>query len=283
MKMPLIGLLLLSVAVICGCQVPSNKVKTLVPGKDTLEEAVVALQGRTNALKPTEINGTCKLEYVDEDGNWRGGAMAFDMKLWLEPPYNLHMQISVTLGPQGMVFLGTNQEAFWLSIKPEVNTYWYGYWSDMPDVAEMELNPWVVSESLGVILFAQNETWELTNREGVDVLTCTESSSGQMTKRLYVDTRQYQPTKIEYFDTVGDVAVVARMGYYKVVDAQNLFPTRIYVTQHSDGQKIGQASFHLQDGRARRFQEKHRRRVFQLDEEPRGYDHVVDVSSLSSM
>jgi len=281
MKTWFIGVMLLSVAVISGCQSPSGRVTKLAQGKDTLEEAVSDLLEQAKALTPTQIKGTCRLDYLDEDGTWRESS-AFRMKLWLDPPYNLYVQIAVTMGPNGKIFLGTNQEAFWLSIKPEINTYWHGRWNDMPAVTDMKLNPGIVLESLGVIQFAQDETWTLANHEGMDVLTCTESSSEQVTKRIVVNTKKYQPSKILYYDDLGNVAVSADMGRYKVVGGQ-ILPTLIYITQYSVDQEIGRATFHFEEGRGRRSEELHRHAMFQLNVPTTGYDEIIDVSSSGSM
>ncbi|MCP4452098.1 MAG: hypothetical protein GY809_11595, partial [Planctomycetes bacterium] len=183
-----------------GCHGPLRG--KVVPGKATFQDAASALQAQAEGFEPTQINGTCRLDYPDEEGKWRR-TTPFRMKLWLEPPHNLHVQIIAAPGPEGKIFLGTNEQAFWLSIKPEINTYWFGRWDDVSGVTDLELNPRVVLESLGMIQFVQGETWALENQKRSDVLTCSERETGRLLKRSHVATKTYQMAKIEYYDVLG--------------------------------------------------------------------------------
>jgi hypothetical protein len=271
--------LLLSVLGLAGCHGPLGRGK-IVPGKATLEEAVSTLQHQAEGFKPTQINGTCKLGYRDQGGKWKR-TTAFTMKLWLEPPYNLHVGITAMPGPEGKIFLGANQEAFWLSIKPEINTYWYGRWDDLPDVSDvtqLELNPRVVLESLGMIQFAPHETWQLESLKRQDVLTCRESATGQLIKRFYVATKTYQMAKIEYYDVLGDLAAAVEMERYKVLDGKNSVPGAIQVSRYASGKLEGRVKFALNRGVLRQFTEKIRARMFQPVAATAGYDEVIPVT-----
>lgn len=271
--------LCLCIAGLSGCHGVLGR-QARVPGKGTFEEAAGALQARAEGFAPTQINGTCKLSYRDSEGKWRR-LPSFTMKFWLEPPHNLYWVGNAAPGPEGKIFLGANQEAFWLSIKPEINTYWHGRWDDMPDVTDLELNPRVVLESLGMIEFDPDETWTLENQKGMDVLTCQETASARLVKRLYVTTKDYRLAKIQYYDDWGDVAVTVEMERYRVLDGKNFVPTGMRVSRYVQGKLDGRVTFTLRQGVLRQFTERTRVRMFQPTV-PTGYDQVIHVTGSGS-
>ncbi|MCF7972392.1 MAG: hypothetical protein K9N55_01110 [Phycisphaerae bacterium] len=275
------GVLLLTLAGLSGCMGPLGRGRQMASGKASLEDAASALQTQVQSFEPTQINGMCKLGYRDEEGKWRK-LPSFNMKLWLEPPYNLCLQSTAVSGPEGKIFLGANQEEFWLSIKPEINTYWYGRWDDVPDVTTLELNPRVVLESLGMIEFAPHETWRLENQKGLDVLTCTDTVSARVIKRLFVTTKSYQLAKIIYYNDLGDPAVVVDLERYRVLDGRNPVPTGIRVTRYGGGHPEGRVTFNLTQGVLRQFTDKTRARMFQ-PVTPTGYDQVIHVTRFGSI
>jgi hypothetical protein len=264
---------LLSVVGLTGCHGPLRG--KVVPGKATFLDAARVLQSRVDGFEPTQITGTCTLDYPDENGKWKR-TTPFTTKLWLEPPYNLHVQIIAAPGPQGKIFLGANQQAFWLSIKPEINTFWHGRWEDVSGVMDLELNPRVVLESLGMIQFALDETWELENQKRMDVLTCTDTASGRLVKRFHVATKTYQVAKIEYYDQWGVLAVAVELKRYKSLDGKNAVPKGIRVSRYASDELQGNVTFAFTDGVLRQFTEKHRARMFQPIT-PTGYDEVIPV------
>ncbi len=265
---------LLSVVSLAGCHGPLRG--KVVPGKATFLDAARALQSRVDGFEPTQLTGTCTLDYPDEDGKWRR-TNPFTMKLWLEPPHNLYVQIIAAPGPQGKIFLGANQEAFWLSIKPEINTYWQGRWEDVSGVTDLELNPRVVLESLGITQFALEETWTLENQKRMDVLTCKETETGRLVKRFYVATKTYQVAKIEYYDQWGGLAAAVELKRYKVLDGKNSVPTGIRMSRYARDELQGHVTFALTDGVLRQFSDKHRARMFRPIQSTAGYDEVVPV------
>lgn len=269
--------LLLGVLGLSGCRGFLGRGK-IVPGKATFQEAASALQTQADEFEPTQINGTCKLSYRDRDdeGKWRR-LPSFTMKFWLEPPYNLYWVGNAAPGPEGKIFLGANQEAFWLSIKPEINTYWFGRWDDATDVTELELNPRVVLESLGMIQFAPHETWQLESQKRVDILACKDTESARLIKRLYVTTKTYRLAKIEYYDELGEIAVVVEMERYKVLDGKNAVPTGIRVSRYAWGELEGRVTFTLKQGVVRQFTDKTRARMFQPIT-PMGYDRIIPIT-----
>ncbi len=275
------AVLLLSAMGLGGCSGHFRRDQVPVTGEATLEGAVSQLQAQAEAFKPTQINLMCKLSYWDEEGKWRN-LTGFNMKLWVEPPYNLYLVGNAMPGPEGKIFMGANQQEFWLSIRPEINTYWHGRWDDMPDVTNLELNPKVVLESLGLVEFAPHETWQLDNQRGVDVLTCTDVTSAQVTKRLFVDTRKYQLKKILYYDTLGQVAVVVDLERYRVLDGKNSVPTGIRVGRYVQGELEGRVTFTLRESRLIKVTEKTRVRAFE-PATPRGYDQIIPVTRFGAV
>ena len=271
-------MLCLGVLVLSGCHGLGNgRMRTL--GKETLDESIHTLQNQVDGFAPTQINGTCKLSYRDEEGKWRR-MPGFTMKFWLEPPYNLDWVGNAAPGPEGKIFLGANQEAFWLSIKPEINTYWVGRWEDLTDVTALELNPRVVLEALGMIQFAPHETWQLENKKGQDVLTCTNTATGRLIKRLTVTTKTYRLAKIQYYDDWGEMAVVVELERYKALDGKNSVPTGLRVSRYAGGKLDGRVTFTLKQGVLRQFTDRIRARMFQPLKSTDGYDEVVDVTGM---
>ena len=52
---------------------------------------------------------------------------------------------------QGNIDLGCNTEEFWLGIKPEISTYYWGRWDRALDRGLMPFNPRVVLEGIGLV------------------------------------------------------------------------------------------------------------------------------------
>ncbi len=275
--------LLLSMAVLGGCAGHFRRERIPVTGEATVEQAIARLQAHSQTFRSTQINLMCKLSYWDEERKWRN-LTGFKMKLWLEPPCNLYLVGNAVPGPEGKIFMGANQEEFWLSIRPEINTYWHGRWDDMPDVTRLELNPKVVLESLGLVEFAPHETWELDNQRGVDVITCTHVTSGRVTKRLFVDTRKYQLKRILYYDTMGEVAVVVDLERYRVLDGRNSVPTGIRVGRYLYGELDGRVTFTLTESRLIQVTEKARDRAFKRKPvASQSYDQIIKVTQFGSL
>jgi hypothetical protein len=149
------------VLMLAGCVDPVSGPNMNAPGKETLAQAIAALESQADKIKPLQLNGQCHLGFLDEAGKRR--EHNFSYKLWLDPPYNIYLQSRAVPGNRGLIYMGSNAEEFWLSIQPEINTYWWGRWADVEESPFLQLSPRVILEALGIVAFGNPEQWRLTH------------------------------------------------------------------------------------------------------------------------
>lgn len=202
------------ILILVGCAPEIRKPVEICPGKGSVAEAVSALQSHSQNIVPLKANGQCLLEYYVE-GKRKPQKEKFSVKLWVNPPVEIYLQGDITLVPKAIV-LGSNEEVFWLSIRPkEISTYWWGKWSEQDSSETLMINPKTLLEALGIAAVDVQGNWSLSNEGAFDILTKRER--GVVIKKIYVYSCDYLVRKIEYFDVYGQVAGVAELDKYKQV------------------------------------------------------------------
>ena len=203
-----------AILILVGCAPEVRKPLEICPGKDSVAEAVSALESHWQNMVPLKANGQCLLEYYIE-GERKPHKEKFSVKLWVNPPVEIYLQGDATLVPKAII-LGSNEREFWLSIRPkEISTYWWGKWSQQDSSETLMINPKTLLEALGIAAVDAESNWSLSNEGVFDVLTKRER--GVVVKKIYVYSCDYLVRKIEYFDVHGQVAVVAELDKYKQV------------------------------------------------------------------
>jgi hypothetical protein len=122
--------------------------------------------------------------------------------LRFDPPARIYLQGSLTAVPKAVV-LGSNEEIFWLALRPkEISSYYSGRWQDVRDFEGLVMSPRIVLESVGIVSVPGAEPnpalWKLENKGPYDILT-QRDESGRPVRRS-TSMRAITPFTIEYFD-----------------------------------------------------------------------------------
>jgi hypothetical protein len=260
-----------------GCWGHGGKRPETCPGKVTVEEALTTLRSYVSQARPLKINGQCRLGFVDDTNEKR--EYNLPVTLWLAPPYDIFMRGQATMGPQGVVSLGSNQQEFWLSIKPDINTYWWGTWKEASRAGSLQVSPKVVLEALGMVEFKDPSRWRLENRDGYDILSELDDTDA-VVKRIIVNPCDYLVYKISYLNEYGETAVVVDLDGYKKLNKGFSLPTRVQITNYLEGEKTDWVRLSLMRSgiEEREFSEQQRERLFAPPKRLRGYDRVIHVT-----
>ena len=134
--------------ILAGCGPARRKPLQVCPGKDSAAEALSALRLHSQNVTPLRATGRCRLEYYTEERR-KPHKEAFPVRLWVNPPAEICLHGDVAFDPRGLV-LGSNNDEFWLSIRPKISSYWWGRWSRNNNVQQLILSPRVVLEAIGI-------------------------------------------------------------------------------------------------------------------------------------
>lgn len=226
-----------------GCQPPQMpEPLPLCAGKRTIEEAALALAVQREQLAPLQATARCVMEWKDQNNRTR--RESFDARAAFMPPERVYFR-----GDKfGEIRFGANESEFWLRIKPELDTYWYGTSRLAQRCADvLMINPANLAEALGLVEI--DSSWELFHRDGWDLLT--QRDNGRPIKRLYVDGCGYRVRRIEYYDRNAQVAAATELANYQNVDADLTVPATIRLMTIDQGLEESSAQIDLRN--IRRF------------------------------
>jgi hypothetical protein len=266
----------------CVTQPPKPKLQ-VCPGQATAAEALQTLTTRAACAVPLWANGRAVLTYHAPDKK-KPERQSLDIVLRLEPPARVYIQGNITAVPKAVI-LGSNDEEFWLALRPkEISSYYIGRWEDVRDFEGLVLSPRVVLEAVGLVPDAQRHygigpgaepnavSWTLENKGPYDILTRWDET-GCMVKRVHIYACGYSVHKIEYFDGRGKVVAVAQLGGYKPVVEGFEVPTRIdVVSTQPDGRKDS-IVMNIGPVKTKEFTEQQRQFLFRPPDTDR-YEHV---------
>lgn len=255
----------LGILLIGGCATEPQKQKLQIcPGKATAAEALQTLTARAHSAVPVWANGQAVLTYHAPDKK-KPERHSLVIEFRFDPPARIYLQGSVTAVPKAVV-LGSNEEKFWLALRPkEISSYYLSRWQDVPDYEGLVMSPRIVLESVGIVSMPGSEPnaaqWRLENKGPYDILT-QRDESGHPVRRLHVYACDYTVHEIEYFDHRGKVAAVAQLGGYESVVPGFQVPTQIdVVSTRPDGRKDS-VVMELRNVRTKPFNEKQREGFF---------------------
>jgi hypothetical protein len=247
------------------------------PGKANVVEALEALHQQSKAAAPFKANGQCRMGFVMESGKTR--QFNLPANVWVNPPSEVYVQGQATLGPQGRIFLGTNDLEFWLGIRPEISTFWWGAWSKAAGTQDLPISPRAVFESLGIAAsdpcLADPSRWSLSTLSDQDVLTWSDGM-GRPVKRLFMERCDYRIARIEYLDQAGHVTVGVELKRYEQVAKGFLVPSRISIVAFAKGRRTQWAALNLDSFMGKNYKEEFRQMYF-VRPEPRGFETVIEV------
>ncbi len=229
-----------AILIFAGCAPKIREPVEVVPGKESVAEALSVLKARSQEAVPLLAKGRCVLKYFDEDKKERKESLPM-VRVVVNPPVEIYLQGDATLVPKAIV-LGSNEREFWLALRPkEISTYWWGQWSEQVSSEGLTINPRTVLEAIGVVEIKAEENWSLSNEGAFDVLTRREREV--VIKKIYISGRDYLVKKIEYFDSNGQAMAYTELGNYKEVSEGFFVPALIKLIAY--GQNNGEESLNI--------------------------------------
>lgn len=263
------------ILVLAGCESRIRLPTKVCPGKDSVADALSALQSQSQNVVPLRASGQCRLEYYVE-GKKKKQRENFDVKLWVNPPVEIYMQGDKALVPKAIV-LGSNERAFWLSIRPkEISTHWWGYWAEQNMSEGLVINPRTLLESLGIGELETQQDWSLSNEGPYDIIT--KRRRGGIIKKTYIYCCDYRVRKIEFFNPDGRAVAGAELDRYEEVSDGFFIPSLIKITTYA--QETGESSLSitldLKSINPATITEPRRNVLFRLPK-PRGFTNVYRI------
>lgn len=261
--------------ILAGCESRILKRMDICPGKTSISDALATLRSHSQNITPLKSDGQCRIEYYVE-GKKKPQSENLSVKLWIDPPHNIYLQADKAVIPKAVV-LGSNEDEFWLAIRPkEISRYYWGKWSDQDTSEGPMLNPRTLLEALGIWEIDTEQDWSLSNEGAFDILSKKEH--GVVTKKIYIYSCEYRIRRIEFFDSKGRPVAGAELDKYQEVSDGFFVPGVIEVT--SQGQKTEDSfsiTINLQSIKPAEITEQRRKLLFKRQEKPRGFKHVRQI------
>jgi hypothetical protein len=212
---------------VTGCTPKVRETLEICPGKRSATEALAALRSNSENMVPFKARGKCHLKYYPE-GKKKPQSESFDVQLWVNPPAEIYFQGDKPFIPKAIV-LGSNEERFWLAIKPkEISLYCWGNWSDQQSSEGLAINPRTLLEALGVGDVESDQQWSLSSERAFDVLTKRDRDI--VTRKIYIYNCDYRVRKIEFFSSTGRVVARAELDDYREISEGFSVPMVMKVT-----------------------------------------------------
>ncbi|MHC4702069.1 MAG: hypothetical protein ACYTFQ_16005, partial [Planctomycetota bacterium] len=156
--------------ILAGCAPEMRTVKEICPGKRSVDEALAALQAQAQNAVSLKASGQCRVE-LPVEGKKKPQKENLDVRLRVNPPSQIYLWGDKPLVPNAVV-LGSNEEEFWLAIRPkEISRYVWGRWDEQGSAGRLVINPRTLLEALGMSEVDPREDWSLSNEGAFDVLT----------------------------------------------------------------------------------------------------------------
>jgi hypothetical protein len=240
------------------------------PGKESIAEAAAILSLQRQNVQPLQAGANCVFHYTDDTGKPQSKEVKA-VAVRFVPPDRVLFRGSVF---GDVVGFGANENEFWLRVKPDLDSYWWGTRDQAEQCHEtLLINPYNVIEALGTV--EVNTAWQLSYRDGSDILTLS-GDDGTLIKRVFVDACDSLVRRIEYFDGEGLLKAAADLSDYTAGEQGLIVPSAIAVTQYRYGIPEGSVEITLKQIRPFVPQDKHRR----LFERPgrEGFEHLYRLN-----
>jgi len=257
-------------AVLGGCAPVRQRIVEVCPGAQSARQALSLLKSNWENAAPIKANGRARIRYYD-DGLHKEN---FPVKLWANPPAEIYLQGDVAFDAKGIV-LGSNEDEFWLSIKPKKVSTW-GRWSRQACFKGLIVSPRLMLEALGIVEITADGNWSLSKEGAFDVLS-KRNNRDTIVKRIYVDSCDYLVRKIEYFDADKPVAV-AEMDKYREVAVGFFVPAGVKIVAYAadDSENSISMTISLSSIKSTSFTERQRNRLFTRPS-PQGFKHIYEI------
>ena len=262
----------LGVLIFAGCTIEAPKPVQVVPGKESVTEALSVLKARSQNAVSLLARGRCVFEYYDPEKKKRKKEQLSVIVL-MKPPVEIYLQGDATFARKPII-LGSNEREFWLLMSPKgISTYWWGVWSEQESFEGLLINPRTLFEALGFLEIGAEESWSLSNEGVFDVLT--KQNRGVVIKKMHISKLGYLISKIEYYDSKGRALALAEMKNYKEVAEGFFVPASIKIityNQNGGTEPLG-ITLNLKTIKPKEFTEG-QKRLFERPP-PQGFDHIL--------
>ena len=238
--------------VLVGCAPQARWPQRICPGKDSKAEALSILTERSQNLMSLEAKGRCIWKHFTEGK--KSGKESFAIKVWINPPSQIRLHGDVAFNARGLD-LGANDDEFWLAIKPEHDSYYWGNWSDANLLGDVMLSPQLMLEAFGAGRIEDEQAWSLSSEKGFDRLS--KLSNGREIEKIYIYNCDQVVSKIEYLNDNGQVIVEVGLGKYKKVKDGFLAPTSIKIVSPTQGEEINIFDIKLNSIKPKEFTREH--------------------------
>ncbi|MFC1765935.1 hypothetical protein ACFL6U_28140, partial [Planctomycetota bacterium] len=232
------GLCLLGVCLLLlgapGCDIDGAKPVELDTSEESRGLILQALRARADQATAFRAYGKSWHGIVNDDGKTE--TFGFNARLWFRPPLSLRLQSHATM--HGNIDLGCNNEEFWLGIKPQISTYYWGRWDRALTEGLLPFNPKVVLEAIGIVEVGEEDSWDLAEDDEMLVLSRADPNT-EVTKRVFIDARAQKIKRIIYTDGDGTPLVTAQLSGYRRVSNDFDIPTVIRITALENGEPTG--------------------------------------------
>ena len=225
MRAKVIILIVGAILILAGCAPQMRTPKKICPGKDSVAEVLAALQSQAQKAVSLRASGQCRLEFYVE-GKKKPHKENVDIGLRVNPPAEIYLWGDKPLVSKAIV-LGSNEQEFWLAIRPK-SLYGWGKWSEQSSTGGLIIDPRTLLEAFGMSEVDAEQDWSLSSEGAFDVLT--RRDRGAVTKKIYIYSCEYQVSKIELFDSTGQVAACAELDNYEEVSEGFYVPAWIHIT-----------------------------------------------------
>ena len=242
----------------------------ICPGKPSIEEAVRVLSLQRSNVLPLRASAECTFYYQDENGKEKKQTVS-PVTVRFIPPSRI-----IFRGNEfGEVGFGANENEFWLRVKPDWDSYWWGTHDQAAQCDEaMLINPYNVIEALGVVEVTTD--WQLFHEKGFDILTLF-NGDNTIVKQVYVNACDYLAERIEYYDKEGFLAAVTVLSRYTTGADGIVIPSVIEVTYYQYGIKEYFVVIQLKHVGPFAPTEKQRRLLFERPGRD-GYEHLYRLN-----
>ncbi|OQY05532.1 MAG: hypothetical protein B6I25_05505 [Planctomycetales bacterium 4572_13] len=264
----LITFLAAAMAILSGCQQSVTQPKQICPGKPTIARAAAVLQLQKQNAQPMGASADCTFAWRDEKDKKKEERV--NGKMIFVPPGKIFFR-----GDKfGEIRFGANEAEFWLRVKPEMDSYWFGSKQQAAQCDEtLLLNPAQVAEALGIVEITPD--WKLSYYNGYDILSL--HKDGKIKKRVYVNACDYRIERVEYFDVCGMKKVLMELADYWPGDDGLMVPSKIRIG-YFDSLGLEESSVQIELKHIRSLPpEKQKKKLFQRPGRD-GYEHLYRLN-----
>jgi hypothetical protein len=283
------AIILLAVVFLTGCGPQKLEPIETLPESESAAETLAVLLSRSQNAGPLRAHGRCLWQYHSEG---KPRKEDFAIKLWVDPlqqgtaigrpaanrpnpPAQIYMQGDVGFDARGIV-VGSNEQEFWMLIKPKVSSYSWGRWAEQSSALNLTNISGTLVEALGIVEVVDEKNWSMAKKGPFDILT-KRNDEGRIIKKLYVGSYDYLVRVVEYFNADGKVAAVAKLGRYKKVYENFFVPSSVKVNVRGPSiEESANMALTLDSIKPTTFTDKQRNLFFNRPR-TKGYKHIYRI------